>query len=286
MNTEEIVNEIRQHHRKRRFAMKVQQKVERSLESYVRINYTPWKPDATEAERKKANAAAKALIAAARKGAPEASEIFEVVEVSDKARTPADDLRKKHEDTMAELAEALPVFPFVEAIHGAGAVGLAQIIGEAGDLSNYKKSPCRLWKRLGFAPYDGLAGSTWKRDKWRPRALTKDEWIENPFSGERYAAMIQIAQSLWFKQWIGKGKTEDGVGKPNGHYGQVYFERRQWTAASHPEWKPGRAHKDALRFMMKRFLKDLWIAWRAAEKTIDDHLGHEIQNSTVVDRAA
>jgi hypothetical protein len=164
---------------------------------------------------------------------------------------------------MEALAESLPVFPWIESIRGAGALGLATIVAEAGDLSNYA-TPCKLWKRLGFAPFDGHAGSTWKRESWRPRALSADEWVENPFSGERYALMAQISTWLVNAQWIGAAKTPNGEGVPNGPYGEVYATRRKHTLGSHPDWSDGHRRKDALRFVMKRFLLELWRAWRAA----------------------
>ena len=133
-------------------------------------------------------------------------------------------------------------------------------------MSNYP-NPAKVWKRLGFAPFDGHAGSTWKRATWRPRALTAEEWIANPFSGERYALMAQIAQWLWVKQWIGKAKTGTGVGAPSGPYGEIYAERRAKTAVAHPDWSDGHAHSDALRIMMKYFLRSLWCEWkRCAEQ--------------------
>jgi hypothetical protein len=70
--------------------------------------------------------------------------------------------------------------------------------------------------------------------------------------------------SLWIKnkQWVGAAKTEDGVGKPNGKYGEVYAARRAHTAVTHEDWSKMHSHMDGLRIMMKEVLKDLWIEWR------------------------
>jgi len=257
MNT---IGDIRAQHRERRYAMKIQQKIDRALESFVRINCTGWTPDADEKMREKFNREVKAIITAARKGQGDAR-IITLVAATDQGRKPFDAIRKETEANMEGLARELPVFPWIKNVNGAAELGLATIVAEAGDLSNYPNI-AKLWKRLGFAPYDGCAGSTWKRETWRPRALTKEEWIANPFSGERYALMIQIAQSLWFKQWMGKAKTGNGEGQPNGPYGEVYAARRKHTASTHPEWSKGHSHSDAIRIMMKAFLKDLWIQWR------------------------
>ena len=222
-----------------------------------------------EAEREKRNAQARLIIKNIRKGDVD-SEFADMVNMSDKAREPADEMRKTSEAAMEELAAQLPVYRWIESIPGAGALGLATIVAEAGIVSTDPDLPgedgnfpnvAKLWNRLGYAPYDGHAGSTWKRATWRPRALTSEEWVEHPFSGSRYALMHQIATFLWMKQWIGKAKTTSGEGEPTGPYGEVYFARRRHTLITHPDWSDGHRHSDALRITMKAFLKDLWVQW-------------------------
>jgi hypothetical protein len=261
--THELIGEIRAAHRRRRFAMKIQQKLDRALESFIRINATDWSPDMEEKDREKINNKVRQMIKDIRAG--KVAAFAEVVSTSDNARAPADALRKTNEKRMEQLAASLPVFPWCESVRGIGALGLATIVAEANDIAGYP-NVAKLWKRLGFAPYDGLAGSSWKRESWRPRALTREEWISNPFSGPRYALIFQIALWLRNAQWVGKAKSEDGVGKPDGRYGEVYAERRARTAVTHPDWSDGHADKDAIRVMMKTFLKDLWIAWHAATR--------------------
>jgi hypothetical protein len=265
--TTEAIEQIRSHHRRRRFAMKIQQKLDRALESFIRINGTEWRPDMTEAEREKLNKEVRAMIKKIRAGGP--SDFADVVTTSDEARAPADKMRDISEKQMAALAKTLPVYQWLEDIHGAGALGLATIVAEAGDLAKYP-NPAKLWKRLGFAPYDGLAGSTWKRTTWRPRALTSEEWIANPFSGERYALMHQIAEWLVNAQWIGKAKDPEGEGKPNGPYGKIYAARRKHTFKTHHDWTLGHRRMDALRVTMKSFLKDLHGQWRAAAEPMHE----------------
>jgi hypothetical protein len=256
----EIIEDIRGLHRQRRYAMKVQQKIDRALESFIRINATAWTFDATEDEREKFNREVKAIIVAARKGEG-LPIIVELVHSTDKGRQPFDVMRDAVEKNMTALAEQLPVMSWVKTVRGAGALGLATIIAEAGDLGNYT-NPAKLWNRLGFAPYDGAAGSTWKRPTWRTRTLTAEEWTEHPFSGQRYALMHQIAIWLVNAQWIGAAKSETGEGKPNGIYGEVYAKRRAYTAVTHPDWTKQHSRMDGLRVAMKVFLKDLLIEWR------------------------
>jgi hypothetical protein len=249
---------LRAAHRRRRYAMKMGQKVMRSLESYIRRTATDWHPEMDEQDRARVKKEVQAIIKAAR--ADTNHEHHRAVLIADKACEPSIKLREDDETRMTQLARSLPVYPWVESVRGAGAIGLATIVAEAGDLSNYS-TPGKLWKRLGYAPFDGFAGSTWKRATWRPRVLAAEEWQANPFSGERYALMHQIATFLWMKQWIGKDKTGTGVGAPNGPYGEIYAARRARTKQTHPDWSDGHAHSDALRVMMKEFLKDLWIEW-------------------------
>lgn len=270
----ETIALIRGLHRQRRFAMKVQQKLDRSLESFLRINATEWNPNADEKDREKANREVKAIIDAIRNGA--AHQFADEVQMYDQARAPTDAKRAAAGKAMERAAKTLPIYPWVEAIRGAGALGLATIIAECGDLSNYA-TPAKLWKRLGYAPYDGHAGSTWKRQTWRPRTLTAEEWTENPFSGERYALMAQIVLWLVNAQWIGAKKSETGEGKPNGPYGEVYARRRAHTQTSHPDWSDGHRRKDALRITMKRFLLDLWTEWHRIHDAIEREPAHSLE---------
>jgi hypothetical protein len=261
------IDDIKTEHRFRRQAMKQQQKMDRALESFIRINATDWSWDADEKAREKYNKQVLAIVKAARAGEGD-QRIVELVLTVDKGRQPFDELRAGCEKRMEELAAALPVADWIESIRGAGLLGLATIIAETGDLSNYS-NPAKVWKRLGFAPFDGYAGSTWKRETWRPRKLTAEEWIANPFSGQRYALMHQIAIWLVNAQWISAKKAGADEGKPNGPYGEVYAARRAHTAKTHPDWSKGHSRMDGVRVAMKAFLKDLHVEWRkraAAER--------------------
>jgi hypothetical protein len=263
-----VVEAIKGHHRRRRYAMKVQQKIDRALESFIRINATKWTYDASEADREKFNREVAKIIASARKGDGDKL-IVELVQKTDRGREPFDAIRKAAESAMEKLTEHLPVAEWIKGVRGAGALGLATIVAEAGDLANYP-NPAKLWKRLGFAPYDGHAGSSWKRQTWRPRTLTAEEWIANPFSGERYALMHQIIVWLVNHQWIGKAKTESGEGEPNGPYGEIYAARRKHTMQTHPDWTDGHRRMDALRVTMKAFLKDLHVEWRNPRAPVEE----------------
>ena len=183
---------------------------------------------------------------------------YREVQAADEAMEPSLELKRDREARMIKLVKMLPVYLWVKSVPGAAALGLAIIIGETGNLNNYA-NVAKVWKRLGYAPYKGHAGSTWKRESWRPHALTLQEWITNPLSGERYGQLYAIAEALRQFQY----KTaDDDTRVPIGPYGEEFAARRAHTALTHPDWTKARSYKGALRIMMKAFLRDLWVEWR------------------------
>ena len=60
-------------------------------------------------------------------------------------------------------------------------------------------------------------------------------------------------------------KDKDRTHKENdisAEYRQVYLDRKAYELARAPEMSDIHAHKRALRYMMKRYLRNLWVAWR------------------------
>ena len=121
-DTELLTERLRASHRKRRYAIKLEQKIDRALESYVRLNYTEWHPSLDPKVREKFNKEAKALITAAAKGSGEEDLIF-FVQQTEVSRAPWDSIRGAAEKAMAKLAVELPVWSWVESVRGAGALG-------------------------------------------------------------------------------------------------------------------------------------------------------------------
>lgn len=268
-----IIEQIRAYHRQDRFMIKMQSRIDRSMEAYIRTYVFGFSPMLSEDERKEITKKTTALIKQCRAGtAPaEYADIAEMVVMSDASRECWDKLRGQRERAMEKLAKQLPAAEFVKGVPGVGMLGFAQIIGETGDLSDYADKG-KVWKRLGLAPYQDLAMSTWMRESWRPRAITTAEWKDESlglfWKAERYAVMAQIAQWLWVKQWTGKDKAPPD-GEPNGHYGEIYARRRAHTYFTHAdEWTPMHSHKDALRYMFKQFIRDLHREWRRARVTL------------------
>lgn len=140
------------------------------------------------------------------------------------------------ERNMAKLAKQLPVYSFVEGVHGFGAIGLAQIVGEAGDLSNYA-NPAKLWKRMGLAVINGKS----------QRRVSGVEALEHGYSPQRRSIMYCIGDSMIKKQ---------------NAYRELYLARKVIEEQKMPEGTKLHWHRRAQRYMEKRLLRDLWRAWR------------------------
>lgn len=161
---------------------------------------------------------------------------------------PAASQRSAIEKEMKKIARSLPVWrAFAEGVLGLGELGLAVLIAEAGDLSNFP-NPGKVWKRLGLAPLNGKAASTWRSGG----GLSSDDWTRLGYSPGRRSQIYAVVEvSLMRSQPI------DG-----GPYRAAYDYRRARTAETHPDWPKARSHNDASRYMTKRLVRDLWAAWR------------------------
>lgn len=143
------------------------------------------------------------------------------------------------EKSLVRLAEQLPVFPWWVRVDGLGALGLAQLVGEAGDLSRYA-GPAKLWVRMGV----GMKGGQAQR-----RMKDKEAAKRMQYAPRRRSAMWRIGSSLIKKQ---------------NEYRDLYLARKQYEEEFHPELTKGHRHKRAQRYMEKRLLRNLWRAWRQA----------------------
>lgn len=159
---------------------------------------------------------------------------------------------QSHRDAIVAL---LPVAKLACAVPGINVGCVAAIVCEAGDLFSYS-GPAKLWKRMGLdVRSDGTA----------PRLEKGKRGTYNP---RRRAEMRVIAISMR----MARGDSE---------YKSIYRERKEYEIARSGttglkivsgKEKPGtisKMHIDnrALRFMEKRFLRDLWHAWRREAMT-------------------
>lgn len=179
--------------------------------------------------------------------------------------------REEIETKMSKLAALLPVQKFVKETKGFKHIGLAVIVGEAGNLSNYAKIR-RLWRRLGYGMAKGhekKAYSTWRMYG----GLSAEEWTRAGYSPPRLG---QIYGVVTVPLMMHKKKNK---------YGAVYEARRARTLITHPEWyvdengkaklneegKPSSKHAqmDAQRIATKEFLYDLWLEWRRSGEIME-----------------
>jgi hypothetical protein len=141
--------------------------------------------------------------------------------------------RKPIEKTLTKLAKQSPPWMFVKNVRGFGALNLAGLIGECGDILAYRNPSC-LWKRMGLAVIDG---------EQQRKCTDKKKTLIHGYSPRRRAVAFNIG---------------DCMIKLKSPYKPVYDERKVQKIAA--GWSRKHAHKDAARYMVKRVLRDLWVA--------------------------
>lgn len=148
--------------------------------------------------------------------------------------------RLAFERRLEKLAKQLPIYPWAADVRGFGALGLAQIVGECGDLWNYA-NPAKVWKRLGLAVLDG------ERQQRKSGATA----IVHGYSPRRRSIMWNIGHSLM-------------QGNRDGAYRTYYLAEKERQRELLPDATQALIHNRAERHMTKRLLKHLWQAWRAS----------------------
>ena len=191
--------------------------------------------------------------------------------------------RKKEEKRLIALVNQLPVNHFVESICGLGQLGVAQILGEAGDIDNYA-NPAKLWKRFGLA----VIGTERQRRVKGPAA------IEHGYSPRRRAIMYSIGDSLLKKQnqyrdlYLQRLSIEHQKALDEGLIPVTVTSAtvKSWqqrglpplTKVTDKKLNPDQnrtamhLHRRAQRYIEKRLLRDLWNFWRGA--SIDVQTDH------------
>lgn len=233
--------------------------------------------EATEVSRKAAWTRAERIVRRALQGAEQEESDRDIAAVlagnlamSSVALKPVSAFRDQVEARMRAKAELLPAFALTQRTPGFKAIGLAVIVGEAGDLSNYA-TVRKLWRRLGLgmAPgHEAHAYSTWKRI-----GLPTGEWDTPEFPGQPLRAGYSPKR---LGQIYGVVTVPLVMMKAKNRYGEIYAARRAHTAITHPtgtitecnadpnRWTPGHSHADAQRVMTKALISDLWSEWRGS----------------------
>lgn len=237
---------------RRKFYIGVVNKQTNAVKALVR-RALGWRYDEEEGDREKVNGRAARIVAAALAGKeqkPEDAETFAVLAFDlatvAAAIEPCTKARHEIELEMKRIVRKLPIFAWAKDVKGLGELGLAVILAEAGDLSGYPKKG-HLWKRLGLAPLDGKAMSTWRMTG----GLSADDWTEAGYSPRRRAEIYAVVSEPLFR-----ANTVAA-----GPYRAVYDRRRERTAETNPDWTKAHSHMDGLRIMTKHMLRDLWQVW-------------------------
>jgi hypothetical protein len=287
-----IVAQIRMQHRRLTFAMKMRIKMDNGLGAFVR-SQLGWSPNKSESDNAKIKAraqkiltfGAKAMVAqdphtkstrakklaaeviAFAKTEPMFDLFYDQISLTARARKAFDGAEDECNDALAELVKQLPVWPWAESLKGFGAKSLANVVGVAGDLSNYPDKS-KLWKRLGLAPIT-KDGVTLAPAEWRKRGgLSGDDWLDAGYSPKRRSLVWNIGASII---------------KAGGLYRKLYDDRKKFEkakakvagfkiapAAKIPKKRAsefvseGQIHRRAQRYMEKQFIRDLWKIWRQA----------------------
>jgi hypothetical protein len=254
--------------RQRVFCIKSQSRCDRSIEAFI-ASLAGYHAGLAETERKQYFKLAQRIRKTIEKAGPDwrgdqfGTQFVEVallVLQSRDARIGWDVYRGRIEAEMKTLARELPVWPWVQQVKGFAELGLAVVVGEAGDLGGYA-NPAKVWKRLGLAVFEG------RRQGNPGEGATADDWITHGYNRRRRAEIWAFFSDTMFKhQWRGERTDEAGnvvePAHPIGPYGVVYARRKEWNLAR--DWTPGHADNDARRIMTKEMIKDLWRAWREA----------------------
>ena len=184
---------------------------------------------------------------------------------------------------MQSLIARHPAWPFLREVRGIGSVLAARLLSRL-DLSR-APSPASFWAYCGLgtvaaeefvcercgarvfvapgtrvsAPHALAGGRGTCAGPLRPRGLAGSVRVAQgrPRRGERAAYDIEAKTICYL---IGVSFVRCG-----GPYREVYDERKAHLASMHGDWPAKRVHLAAVRATVKRFLADLWVAWREAE---------------------
>lgn len=195
---------------------------------------------------------------------------------------PIADGKRKYTKYLEELAMELPIWEWAKNIPGIGALGIARVIGETGDLNNYAKIS-RVYKRMGVASIDGGP-----QRKHRNKALAE----KHGYNPRRHAVIFTVGDSLLKQNKFPTGK-KDEKGKEityDGRYRMLFASRKKieiekaltkgkiiigavelsdlreknkWDAEYCTKHYMTHLHifLRAKRKMEKRFLLDMWAIW-------------------------
>jgi hypothetical protein len=224
-----------------------------------------WTMETTDKGRAKVNKAASQIVKDVEAGKKTAltGPVIAYILQSAAARASFEKLNEGYKDRIEKVAKTFPTWiNFGSKIKGFSTLALGTIVGEAGNLWNYK-NPAKLWRRFGLGVDGGSASSTHRMKK----TLAPDGWEEIGYCPRRRSVMYVVGESLV-------------KGNKTGYYRTLYLNEKKRQCKLHPEFEKGLDEKTgrmkttkrcdlmARRYMEKRLLKHLWQAWRK-QKIVD-----------------
>lgn len=191
--------------------------------------------------------AAGKLVKLADKGSddPQAEAARDLMEPYRMAQGPLEDRLAALDRRLGKLAKALPIWPYAATIKGLGALAMAKIVGEAGDLSKYR-TVSAVWKRCGLAVIDG------ERQR---KVANAEAALAHGYDPQRRSVLYIIGECLFKAQ---------GTGDNSGSYRLIYDASKAKHLAK--EVALIVAHKRALREMTKAMLKHVTVEWRRIDR--------------------
>lgn len=243
----ETIAAIREHHRQREIFLRAELRLNNQIKALIRrglirgvdpsINSAP-----VEAEEDESGPTADSQPSLL--SSPDFSSL--ATEPLRQARDHIKKFRMHHQKILVGLAKRLPVYKrWVESVPGFGAMGLGQIVGEAGDIANYP-TVSKLWKRMGLAVIDGEA---------QRRCKDKAKAELHGFNPRRRSIMYSIGDAM-------VKSNQNRKTKEPGDYRKCYLERKAYERDRMPDATDMHVHRRGQRVMEKRLLKHLWQQWR------------------------
>ncbi len=167
------------------------------------------------------------------------ADMLTVLEPYRAAMAPLDQAAGAIEKRCCKIVSALPIWThWAKDIRGLGELSIAGLLGEAKWSFGQFRSVSALWKRMGLAVIEGE----------RQRRKAGDDGIKHGYSPERRAFAYVVSANVMRSQ------------RPDDPYRALYDERKA-LELGRVETK-GHAHNRAVRYMLKRLLRDAWAADR------------------------
>lgn len=248
--------------KRRRFAIKMQSRIDRGLQSVLagQLGYHTRLPPADRLRLFRRAAVIRSAIVNDDQLAGLTDEEYRIADIwrsviitTEQSRGGWDLLRADVERNMEALAVQLPVWSWASIVRGFSPLGLAAIIGESCGVNAATpaayKSHQNLSKRLGLGVVDGV------RQGAPGAGATAEDWIKHGYKRDRRA-------EIWTFLDLGiRNAQYRREGPPLGAYGALYA--KQVAVYEERGWK--HARPAAGRYMAKCFIRDLWRAWRHIE---------------------